>query len=128
MGPGAWKSCGAETHPSEAAGCQDFLQNPGPKPQAPSPKPFLQIESSRMFCEVLLFAGLAEAVGKDSVTIELAEGANVTDAVSALCRDHEAIASMRDALAVAVNEQYRPGTTALRDGDTIAIIPPVSGG
>lgn len=35
---------------------------------------------------------------------------------------------MREALAFAVNEQYRDSGTRLSDGDTLALIPPVSGG
>lgn len=81
-----------------------------------------------MRCNVLLFAGIAEALGTDHLALELAEGSTVAEALNALCRDHQTIASARESLAVAVNERYHPNTTTLRDGDTIAIIPPVSGG
>ena len=33
-----------------------------------------------------------------------------------------------DAYAVAVNEAYAEGTLILKEGDVVAIIPPVSGG
>ncbi len=81
-----------------------------------------------MRCEVLLFADLAEAVGTDRLAIELDADATVADALDKLSGDQPAIASMRDALAVAVNEQYGTPKTSLSDGDTIALIPPVSGG
>ena len=81
-----------------------------------------------MRCDVLLFANLAETVGADRVTIELSNGATVGDAIQQLCEEHEAVASMHDTLAVAVNERYCPRSAALADGDTIALIPPVSGG
>ena len=81
-----------------------------------------------MRCTVLLFAQLAEDVGKDQLTLDVANGATVADALAALADQHEAIASMRGALEMAVNEQYCPVTTVLQDGDTVALIPPVSGG
>ncbi|MCH8345114.1 MAG: molybdopterin converting factor subunit 1 [Planctomycetes bacterium] len=81
-----------------------------------------------MQCEVLLFAHLAEALAADRLTIELPAGATVADALAKVANDHEAIASVRSTLAVAVNERYCSPSRALSDGDTIALIPPVSGG
>ncbi len=77
---------------------------------------------------VLLFAQLAEDVGRDRLALELPDGASVADALARLADEHEAIAVMRSTLAIAVNEHYCPLTTTLHDGDTIALIPPVSGG
>jgi molybdopterin converting factor subunit 1 len=79
-------------------------------------------------CEVLLFAQLAEAVDANRLLIELPEEATVAEALDALSSEHPVIGDMRETLAVAVNERYRPGNAALGDGDTIALIPPVSGG
>ncbi len=81
-----------------------------------------------MRCEILLFAQLAEAIGTDRLAISLPEGATVADVLAKVANDHEAIASVRSALAVAVNERYCSPSRALSDGDTIALIPPVSGG
>jgi molybdopterin converting factor subunit 1 len=81
-----------------------------------------------MRCEVLLFAQLAEAVGKDHLTIDLPDGAAAGDAIEVLAKGHAEIARMREALAIAVNERYGDAATRLGDGDTIALIPPVSGG
>ena len=81
-----------------------------------------------MRCAILLFAQLAEAVGRDRLTLELSNGATVGDALQRIALEHPAVADMRDALAVAVNDLYCLGDTALADGDTIALIPPVSGG
>jgi molybdopterin synthase catalytic subunit len=81
-----------------------------------------------MRCEILLFANAAEAVGHDRLTVDLPDDATVADALDALSKDHAAIVSMRPTLAVSLNERYVNGATALVDGDTIALIPPVSGG
>ena len=81
-----------------------------------------------MKCNVLLFAQLRETIGRDQLTIELDGVATVADALERLMRDHEIVRDMRGRIAVAVNEMYQPQTTQLHDGDTIALIPPVSGG
>ncbi len=81
-----------------------------------------------MQCQVLLFAQLAQAIGSDRVTIELSNGATVNEALNELAQEHETIATMRNSIAVAINEQYCNISTELKDGDTLALIPPVSGG
>ncbi len=81
-----------------------------------------------MRCQVLLFAGLAEAIGQDQLTIELPEGASVRDALAQLAAAHHDVREMQGTLAVAVNERYASAETSLADGDTLALIPPVSGG
>jgi molybdopterin converting factor subunit 1 len=81
-----------------------------------------------MRCEVLLFAQLREAVGRDRLTIEMPDAATVAVLVDALCREHGAIAALRGRVAVAVDETYRPMSFTLGHGSTVALIPPVSGG
>jgi molybdopterin converting factor subunit 1 len=81
-----------------------------------------------MQCTVLVFAQLAEKVGTDRLTLDLADGSTVGAALDALAADHAPIADLRAVLAVAVNERYCNKATTLNDGDTIALIPPVSGG
>lgn len=81
-----------------------------------------------MRCDVLLFAQLREAIGRDRLTIELPIGARVADAIAHLAQQHEAIKRLEGKLAVAVNERYQGDSARLEDGCTIALIPPVSGG
>ena len=81
-----------------------------------------------MQCQVLLFAQLAQAIGTDRITIELSIGATVSDALTKLAQEHKTIAQMRNSIAVAINEQYCNTNTKIKDGDTLALIPPVSGG
>ncbi len=81
-----------------------------------------------MHCTVLLFAQLAESIGSDRLTLQLPDGATIEQALNELASQHEIIASMRDTLAVAIDDRYCAGTTTLCDGDTLALIPPVSGG
>ena len=81
-----------------------------------------------MKCEVLLFAQIRDALGADRLTIELRDGATVREAMDALAAQHEPIAQIRTQVAVAVDEAYVTQERVLRDGCTIALIPPVSGG
>ncbi|MGE3962303.1 MAG: molybdenum cofactor biosynthesis protein MoaE [Dehalococcoidia bacterium] len=78
---------------------------------------------------VRLFAVLRDAAGADCLT-ERFEGDTIT---VAQLRDRLAgragLGPHMPRVALALNEEYvTDGTTPLRDGDTIALIPPISGG
>ena len=81
-----------------------------------------------MQCTVLAFAQLAETLGTDRVSLELAAGSTVAAALDVLTATHPAIATLRPVLAVAVNDCYCTTATTLNDGDVLALISPVSGG
>ena len=81
-----------------------------------------------MKCEVLLFAQLRVAIGSDRLAIELREDAMVADALELLASRNNQIRDLKDRIAVAVNERYVRPEFALKDGDVLALIPPVSGG
>ena len=81
-----------------------------------------------MKCTILLFAQLAEALNMRQLTIELPDDSTVSDALDLLASRHKAIESLRDHIAVAVDEAYAGMQTTLTPECTIALIPPVSGG
>ena len=81
-----------------------------------------------MTIRVLLFAALAEGVGSQTLTLELADHATAGDALDALSARFADVAAMRDRLAMAVNHAYVNGDSRLSDDDELALIPPVSGG
>jgi molybdopterin synthase catalytic subunit len=72
---------------------------------------------------VFLFAMLRERAGARTLTIELPEGARVSDALAAL---GDLAAGLP--LVMAVNREYAPEDHVLDAGDELALIPPVSGG
>ncbi len=81
-----------------------------------------------MHVHVLFFGMLKDLAGKSDDTLELREGATVGD-VLAYCESQ--IPRLKDAmasLAIAVNQHYAGAETALRSGDEVALLPPVSGG
>lgn len=82
-----------------------------------------------MTVRVRLFAVLRERAGRDSVELELGEGATVADAIdrlAALPALTEPLARMP--VAMAVNRAYARPETPLDAGDELALIPPISGG
>ncbi len=76
-----------------------------------------------MQVEVRLFAGLRERAGIRARSLELPEGARVSDVFGALELGDEPAG-----LLFAVNHAYVDRGAPLADGDEVALIPPVSGG
>lgn len=75
---------------------------------------------------VLAFGMLKDALGSDGISIELAGGATVSDLLAVVARSHPTAALQ--GIAVSVNAEYATGAQALRDGDEVGLLPPVSGG
>jgi molybdopterin synthase catalytic subunit len=76
-----------------------------------------------MRVQIRLFASLRERAGASELTLELPDGALVSDAM------HELRWLTGDLKAVlAVNRDYASDTTPLHAGDELALIPPISGG
>ena len=72
---------------------------------------------------VRLFAMLRERAGVPELTLDLPEGARVSDALDSLAGLAEGIP-----LVMAVNREYADAGRVLDPGDELALIPPVSGG
>lgn len=81
-----------------------------------------------MTVRVLMFASLAQRMGARELALGLAEGATVADAMRELSSRTPSFAQVEPTIAAAVNMEYVPRTRPLRDGDELALIPPVSGG
>jgi molybdopterin synthase catalytic subunit len=82
-----------------------------------------------MTVSVRLFAILRERAGRDSVEIELPEGATVGDAFARLA-ETPGLAELveRMPLRMAVNREYAGADAPIAPGDELAVIPPISGG
>lgn len=81
-----------------------------------------------MRLQVKLFASIREAVGEREIQLELPPSATVSDLLSTIRTRHPQVGPGLEAGMVAVNHEYVSLDTGLRDGDEVAIIPPVSGG
>jgi molybdopterin converting factor subunit 1 len=80
-----------------------------------------------MIVRSLFFAQYRDFAGADELAVELPDGASVADLVARLRVDN-GLAKLPAAPVVAVNMDYAPAHTRLREGDEVAFIPPVAGG
>ncbi len=77
----------------------------------------------------LVYLGmLKDFAGKATESVEVPDGARVSDLWKELIGRYPKFANFSGSAAVAVNQEYAPGDTALSDGAEIALLPPVSGG
>lgn len=82
-----------------------------------------------MQVKVLLFATLKDLVGQSKMALSLSgDAATVEDVKRALAAQHPQVEANLKAAISAVNEEYAFPGDVVRDGDTIAFFPPVSGG
>jgi molybdopterin converting factor small subunit len=95
--------------------------------------------SEQVRVNVLYFGVLRDRFGASDEVAELADGATVGALLELLCgrtskksMGSEAESSLDEqlwrSLAVAVNREYGSTSIVLRDGDEVALLPPVSGG
>jgi molybdopterin converting factor small subunit len=77
----------------------------------------------KMRVQVLYFGVLKESLGREGELVELAEGACVADLMA-----RYGSAEWMRSIAVAVNREYARREDFLREGDEVALLPPVSGG
>jgi molybdopterin synthase catalytic subunit len=81
-----------------------------------------------MKARVRLFARLGELAGRRETEVELGEGLTAGEAYRLLCQRYPALSVYAASLMYAVNAEYVSPDQPLRDGDELALIPPVSGG
>jgi molybdopterin synthase catalytic subunit len=81
-----------------------------------------------MRVEVALFAGLKELLGQPKVTLELDEGATVAELCDRLSETYPIVTPFLATVVCAVDEEFVSEEHLLREGDDVALVPPVSGG
>ncbi|MGD0792689.1 MAG: molybdenum cofactor biosynthesis protein MoaE [Terriglobales bacterium] len=77
---------------------------------------------------VLFFGVLKDLVGRSGETLDLPEGARVRDVLFRYARQAPRFEAMVPSLAISVNREYSGADRALREGDEVGLLPPVSGG
>lgn len=77
-----------------------------------------------------MFASAREIVGESSVEIDVECNTSQELILNCLCDAYPSLASSKSSLSVAVNKKYLRGNESivLKEGDEVAIIPPISGG
>lgn len=77
--------------------------------------------------KVLLFARFAELLGRPELVVEVPAPATVRTVLDSI-RTHEGGAQLPPQPLVARNQVHAQLTTALEDGDELAVLPPLAGG
>ncbi len=73
------------------------------------------------------FSSVRTICGFSEKRIEINEE-SVGDILQQLFSENKNLADIKDKLLFAINEEYCDKTRMLKDGDTLAVFPPVSGG
>ena len=81
-----------------------------------------------MQIRVLFFGVLKDLVGCSTESVELPEGACLQELLAHYAGKYPRVREMLPAVALSVNQEYAAGEQALRPGDEVALLPPVSGG
>lgn len=81
-----------------------------------------------MIIAIELFARLREIAGQPRIQLELPEPSTLAAVRRTLVARLPDAASLVMKSAIAVNECYADENVALRPGDRVAVLPPVSGG
>jgi molybdopterin synthase catalytic subunit len=77
---------------------------------------------------VLYFAIMRDLLGKESEELDIPEGTTAADIFALATKSRPELARLERSVMVMVNEAYADKSVALREGDEVAFIPPVSGG
>jgi molybdopterin converting factor subunit 1 len=77
---------------------------------------------------VKLFARLREIAGADTLERETAAGSTIADVWASLAGEWPAMRAFESTVSAAVNAEYARMSAAVREGDEVAFLPPVSGG
>ena len=77
---------------------------------------------------VLLFGQARELAGTQSLDLEIENPLSVAEVFARIVADLPKLAGMEPSLLFAVNEEYASRDQLVRDGDVLAVLPPVSGG
>jgi len=81
-----------------------------------------------MHVTVLFFGVLKDLTGRSQETLELAPGARLETVFQHYASEYPRLQQMAESIALARNQEFAGPETALRDGDEVALMPPVSGG
>lgn len=80
-----------------------------------------------MRIRIQYYASLRELVGTPSEELNLEEGARIEDLMRRIKETHKPLKGLKRIL-IAVNGEYMEINRDLREGDLVALFPPVSGG
>src|SRR5919204_4572477 len=83
---------------------------------------------SMITVRMLFFGAARDAVGEDEIKLQVNSGATVVQARDQMFAKFPGLNRFGNSLLMAVNQEYADANRQLRDGDEVAMFPPVSGG
>jgi len=81
-----------------------------------------------MKVKVRFYSRHREIVGKAEGEIEVEEGVTINNLMEKLIERYPELEKIRDSTLYSLNHRYAKGDERLKDGDEMAIFPPVEGG
>ncbi len=81
-----------------------------------------------MRIKVKFFAYTREITGTREAEIEAEAGATLEDIMNILAEKYPGLQRYRNEINMAVNHEYAERSTVVKEGDEVALLPPVSGG
>ena len=81
-----------------------------------------------MTVTVKLFAILRDKAGVAEMQLAIVDGTSVAEAMESILQQHPQLRPFSNRVAFAVNLSRVDRQTVLKDGDELALLPPVSGG
>jgi MoaE-MoaD fusion protein len=81
-----------------------------------------------MRIQLLFFAAYRDLAGTAGLTVDAPDGSTADMVLALARREHPRLAVLPDRPVVAVNREVADLRSPLRDGDELALLPPVAGG
>lgn len=74
------------------------------------------------------FASYREVIGKKEMELDLKEGKRLADLLQHLYKKYPRLEAFKEGIICSINKEYAPLDAKLKEGDEVALLPPVSGG
>jgi molybdopterin converting factor subunit 1 len=81
-----------------------------------------------MRVRVLLFGQLKDIIGRQEDSLELEPGAKLSAVTAYYAERYSKFQGLNSSIACSINQEYAQGSAVLKEGDEVALLPPVSGG